>query len=167
MAVTPTPINNPNSGLILTELMDSEALLPANNLSDLPDRSLALQNLAGYRGVTVTVTALAGAANVSTISVQVVDVNGTARTGIHWLWLLTASDAAGGTISAAAYSGTLVAVTGTIPLTVTAKHAFMVATDATGLFVGSLTDTAKTADYIAVKRPSSAALVVSPAMAFG
>lgn len=158
---------NPNSGVTLTELMDSERLIGANNLSDLPDRVVAGNNLYGYKGVTVTVTAVAGASNVSTVTVTVKDANGATVTGIHWLLLITTSDAAGGTISATAYSGSLVAVTGTIPITYTAKHAFLVATDATGVFSGSLTDTAKTADFIAVQRPASGNLVVSSAMAFG
>jgi len=43
----------------------------------------------------------------------------------------------------------------------------MILTDATGIFVGSLTDTAKTADYIAVMKPTGAGIVVSSAAAFG
>lgn len=52
-------------------------------------------------------------------------------------------------------------------LALTAKHAFRVATDATGVFVGSLTDTSKTADFIAVATPLTGLAVVSLAMAFG
>lgn len=157
---------NPNSGLALSEAMQEE-LRARNNLSDIPNRATASQNLHGYKGVGLTVTALAGASNVSTVSVQVTDANGAAVTGVHWLELITTSDAAGTTISTTSYSGTLVAVTGAILVTLTSKHAFLVATDANGLFVGSLTDTAKTADYIAVKKPASAGLVVSAAAAYG
>lgn len=160
-------LTNSNSGLTYTELPDGERLLPANNLSDLPDRVQASTNLHGYKGVGLTVTAVAGASNVSTVTVTVKDANGVTAAGIHWLELITTSDAAGGTISATAYSGSLVAGTGTLLITWTAKHAFLIATDATGVFIGSLTDTAKTADYVAVKKPASAGLVVSSAMAFG
>lgn len=159
---------NPNSGLTLTEQMTTEQLIPANNLSDLPDRPLASTNMLGFKGVDLTVTAVAGAANVCTVTVQAKDANGVNVTGVHWLELITTSDSAGAVISVTAYSGTLVAGTGTLMITQTAKHAFLIATDSTGLFIGSLTDTAKTADYIAVKKPCSAGLKMSTtAMAFG
>lgn len=118
-------------------------------------------------GQTVTVTAVAGASNVSTVTVTVKDGDGNTVAAVHHLDLVTTSDAAGTTISATSYSGSLVAGTGAILITHTAKHAFRIATAATGIFVGSLTDTAKTADYIAVKKPLGAGVVVSSAMAFG
>lgn len=155
---------NPANGLDLAKSMDSRALQPANNLADLPDRAAASNNLTGIRGTTVTVTALAGASNVSTVTVTVKDANGAAVTGVHYLDLITTSDAAGTTISSTAYSGTLVATTVVTPV---AKHAFLIATDSTGVFVGSLTDTAKTADYIVVKKPASSGIVVSAAAAYG
>lgn len=158
---------NPNSGLTLTEEMTSGQLLPNNNLSDLPDRVQASINIHGYKGVSISITAVAGAANVSTVTVTVLDANGAAATGVHYLDLFTTSDAAGTTISVTAYSGTLVATTGTIMNTMIAKHAFMIATAASGIFIGSLTDTAKTADFVAVRKPASAGLIISSAMAFG
>lgn len=159
--------SNPNSGLALTEAMQEE-LRAANNLSDLRNRTTALTNLGfGKKTTTVTVTAVAGAANVSTVTITAKDANGATVAGIQWFELITTSDSGGGTISATAYSGTLAAVTGTILATYVAKHAFLVATDATGVFVGSLTDTAKTADYIAVMSPLGPAPIVSAAMAFG
>jgi hypothetical protein len=163
-----TAITNPKTTKALIEDLNTEALIPANNLADIYDMPTALSNLGiSKKTVTVTVTAVAGAANVSTVTVTSKDANGATVTGIQWYLLLTTSDAAGGTISATAYSGTLVAVTGTIPITYTAKHAFLVATDATGVFVGSLTDTAKTADFIAVLSPLGPSSVMSAAMAFG
>lgn len=158
---------NPVSGLDLAKSMDSRALQPANNLADLPDRVAASTVVNGHRGNTVTVTAVAGATNVSTVTVTVKDLAGNTVPGVHWLDLITTSDAAGTTISGTAYSGTLVATTGTILVTPVAKHAFLIATDATGVFIGSLTDTAKTADFVAVKKPVSGGIIVSSAMAFG
>ena len=116
---------------------------------------------------TVTVTALAGASNVSTVTIQAVDAGGYPVSGVHHFTVITTSDSGGGTISATAYSGSLVAVTGTLLITWTAKHAFLVATDSTGKFVGSLTDTAKTADYIAVSGQLAPKPVVSAAAAYG
>lgn len=160
-------ITNPVSGLSLAEAMSTEQLIPANNLADIPDRVAALSNLTGHRSASLTVTALAGTANVSTVTVQVVDLQGVAVAGVHQLTLYTASDAAGTTISGTAYSGSLVATSGKILVEITAKHYFEVTTDTTGKFVGSLTDTAKTADFIAVKKPNSAGIIVSPAAAYG
>lgn len=160
-------ITNPTSGLTLIETMHSEQLSPANNLADVPDRALGFFNPSGHRTTNVSVSVAAGAANVCTVTVQAKGPNGANTTGVRWLMLITTSDAAGTTISGTAYSGTLAAVTGTIPITFTAKHAFLICTDATGLFVGSLTDTAKTADFIAVAIPMSGGAIVSTAMAFG
>lgn len=161
-------IANPNSGLALIEAMHSEQLSPANNLADLPNRVTGFFNLTGHKTTTYVVTAVAGAANVCTITVTAKDANGNTITGVRFFDLYTTSDAAGTTISSTAYSGTLVATTGTIMVTLTAKHAFRLATDATGVFVGSLTDTAKTADYIAVPNPINAGAIISTtAMAFG
>lgn len=116
---------------------------------------------------TCTVTALAGASNVSTVTIQAVDVGGLPISGVHHFVVITTSDSAGTTISATNYSGSLVAVTGTLLITWTAKHAFLVSTDANGRFVGSLTDTAKTADYIAVSGALAPKPVVSAAAAYG
>mgnify|MGYP003387135636 CR=1 FL=1 len=163
-----TALTNPKTTKALIEDLNTEALIPANNLADLYDLPTSLTNLGLVKKtVTVSVTAVAGAANVSTVTITAKDANGATVTGIQWFEVITTSDSGGGTISATAYSGSLVAVTGTILATYTAKHAFLVATDATGVFVGSLTDTAKTADFIAVMSPLGAAPIVSSAMAFG
>lgn len=175
MAGIPT---NPSSGLELVESMSTEALRPRNNGADIPNRATFLSNLGvtataaelnAIDGIatTVTVTAVAGASNVSTVTVTVKDASGATVTGVHLLDLWTASDAAGTTISTTAYSGTLAADTGTILETLIAKHHFAILTASTGIWAGSLTDTAKTADYIAVKKPLGAGIVVSSAAAYG
>lgn len=161
-----TENTNPNSGLAL-KFFDPNQMHPINDLADVSNRVTALDNLTGSKGTTVTITAVAGAANVSTVTVTVKDANGNTVTGVHWLELITTSDAAGTTISTTSYSGSLVAGTGALLITYTAKHAFRIATADTGIFVGSLTDTAKTADYIVVRKPMGGGVVVSAAAAFG
>lgn len=159
-------LTNPETGKTLAHAIDSEALHPGNNLADVRSIVTALENV-GITAYSVTVTALAGAANVSTVTVSVVDYAGNVVPGVFSLLLWTSSDAAGTTVSATAYSGSLVATTGTILTTETAKHVFEIITASSGVFVGSLTDTAKTADYIAVRGPLNGKIVVSAAAAFG
>lgn len=119
------------------------------------------------RGVphTVTIALAAGAANVCTITVTVVDYDGNVVVGLHNLQLMTSSAATGAGISVVAYSGSIVAVTGTIAATITAKHMFLIQTSpTTGTFVGSLTDTAKTqGETIVVTKPLGSVGVVSAA----
>lgn len=157
---------NPNNSLALSEAMSDE-LRSLNNLADLRNRVTALFNLTTHKAVTYSVTAVAAGANASTITITAKDASGATVTGVRYIDVYTTSDAAGTTISSTAYSGTLVAGTGAILVTYTAKHAFRVCTDATGVFVGTLTDTAKTADYIAVPNPMTNGAVVSAAIAYG
>lgn len=118
------------------------------------DLAREVSALQGVAEDTVTVTLAAGAANVCTITIQAVDGFGAAITGVRELDLHFSTSAVGANITATAYSGTLVAVTGVIKQTITAAKAFSVLTDANGLFVGSLTATAKPAgEYVAVRRP--------------
>lgn len=162
-----TTLTNPANGCFIAEQMTDQKLIPANNLADLPARVTAMSNLTTHKAVTYTVTAVAGASNASTVTVTAKDASGATVTGVRYFDLYTTSDAAGTTVSSTSYSGTLVASTGTIMATITAKHVFRCATDATGVFVGTLTDTAKTADFIAVPNPLTNGAVVSSAIAYG
>lgn len=169
---------NPASGIALKERMTTEALKPVNNGADIPDRDAFLDNLgvtaaladlnalAGL-GVTVTVTAVAGAENVSTVTVTVKDAAGATVAAVHHLRLYFSASAVGATVTATDYSGSLVAGTGALIATHTAAKVFDIATAATGIFVGSLTDTAATADYVAVVPPLGGVPVVSAAIAYG
>lgn len=162
---------HPVSGVALKEAQ-TERLRTANNLADLQDRTLALKNLLGAVAVatTVTVAVSAGANNEAVVTVTCKDANGTAVTAVQCLDLWFAEDAAGTTITTTAYSGTLVAnaSSGTILTTITAKKRFTVLTNASGVFAGTLTDSAETAgQYCAVKKPLGAGIVVSDALVFG
>lgn len=161
--------SNPNNGITLTELMTTEQLIPANNLADLPNRVTGLSNLGVAQAVNYTVTIAAGAANVCTITVTAKDAAGTTVVGLHEFILTTSSAATGAGISVVGYSGTIAATTGTITNTLIAKHQFICQTDpTTGTWVGSLTDTAKTAgETIVVKKPIGGLCTVSAATVTG
>jgi hypothetical protein len=75
------------------------------------------------------------------------------------LWI--SSSAIGANVTAAAFSGTLVPTTGALQATITAAKVFTILTDATGKFIGSLTDTAKTVGQYAVVRRHRGDLVLA------
>lgn len=110
----------------------------------------------GFEAYLLDVSTAAGANNVSTVTVTAKDADGNTLLGAYVFDLYFAEDADGTTITSAAYSGTLVASTGAIVTTLTAKKHFKLVTDpTTGTFVGSLTDTAETAlQYAVAVNPS-------------
>jgi hypothetical protein len=88
------------------------------------------------------------------MTVTAQDRSGTTMTGVRELELWFSDSPTSGVLTSTAYSGTLVAVTGALLTTLTAKKHFTVVTDATGVFVGSLTATAKPAtEYVWVRKP--------------
>lgn len=170
---------SPHTGKTILREPDG-ALRPENNLADVRDTATVLTNL----GVTstaaelnaidgiasnYTVTIAAGASNVCTITVTAKDAANATVLGLHEFILTTSSAASGAGISTVAYSGTIAAVTGTIINTLIAKHQFICQTDpTTGTWVGSLTDTAKTAgETFVVKKPIGGLCTVSAATVTG
>lgn len=120
--------------------------------------------LAATSASDVTIDLAAGAANAMLITVTAKDAAGATVAAIHELELHFSTSAVGANVTATAYSGTLVASTGALAVTVTAAKVFRILTDANGIFVGSLTATGKPAtEYVAVKKPGSASLKVSVA----
>lgn len=121
----------------------------------------------GYEPWIVDASTAAGANNVSTVTVTVKDSDGNTMVGAYVFDLYFAENSAGTTITTTAYSGTLVASTGAIVTTITAKKHFKVITDpTTGTFVGSLTDTSETAGQYAVA-VSPAGTIDTAAVVFG
>lgn len=122
---------------------------------------------AGAGPFTCSIALAAGAANVCTITVTFKDQAGTTfAEPVHFL-LYTATAATGQVLSTTSYSGTIAAVTGVILKEVTSKHLFDCMAGTGGIFVGSLTDTAKTAaEYIIVALPNGK-IVASAALATG
>lgn len=160
---------NPGSGVALNLQMEDD-LQAANNLADVANRVSAWSNLgAPTTAVNYTVAIAAGAANVCTITVTAKDAANVTVLGLHEFILTTSSAATGAGISTVAYSGTIAATTGTIINTLIAKHQFICQTDpTTGTWVGSLTDTAKTAgETIVVKKPVGSLCTVSAATVTG
>lgn len=121
----------------------------------------------GYEAYLLDVSTAAGANNVSTVTVTAKDADGNTLVGAYVFDLYFAENAAGTTITTTTYSGSLVATTGAIITTITAKKHFKLTTDATtGTFVGSLTDTAETASQYAVAVNPSGTIDVA-AVVFG
>jgi len=96
------------------------------------------------------------------ITIQLKDADGNAVSGVHVfdLWMSEASSGAG--LTGDTYSGDLTAGTGALLGALTAKKAWRVQTNATGLFVATLVDSANPADqYVAFSHPVTGQTVVS------
>lgn len=116
-----------------------------------------------------TFTPAAGGANVSEVTIQLKDGDGTniatARNLEIWL-----SDAATGLgITGTTASGTVQAkaASGTVLTAVTAKKHILAQTLANGSFVLEITDTAKTGFYVAVRNPTTGGIHVSAQLVTG
>ncbi len=98
-------------------------------------------------------TPAAGAANVSEVTVQALDVDGVAiaRPTLLTIWL--SDDDEGLALTATGASGTVTAkaASGAVFGTLTAKKALTVQTLADGTFILEITDTAKTLFYVAAQ----------------
>lgn len=96
------------------------------------------------------------------ITVTVVDGQGNTVTGVRELIMHMSEAATGAGLTGDTYSGDLTATTGAILGALTAKKAWVVQTAASGIFAATLVASANPADqYVAVKKPMSAELVVS------
>ena len=115
---------------------------------------------------TVTVAHAAGATNSIDVTITVKDGAGATVAAVHDLEVFIAEDAAGATgLTADSASGALTASTGKILTALTAKKHAICTTDANGVLVLNLVDSAKPADqYFCVKAPwLGGRLVVSAA----
>ena len=125
-------------------------------------------NLLDNVAANYTVTFAAGASNVLTLTITAKDAAGATIAAVHVIDYYNSTSSTGANVSTTAYSGTLVATTGAILDTVLDKHHFILLTDANGVFVGSLTDTAKTQNeyHVAIK-PVGTRVTVSAATVTG
>lgn len=98
------------------------------------------------------------------ITITVQDDGGNTIAAVHAFELFMSESSSGIGLTGDTYSGTLTAGTGAILTTLTAKKHFSVVTAATGIFVGTLVDSANPTDqYVVVKSPVDGTLTVSAA----
>jgi len=119
----------------------------------------------GFQPAIVTFT-IAIAASATTdgmdITITAVDENGDTVAGLRDLMMWMTDAATGAGLTADSFSGDLTAGTGAIIGALTAKKAWMLQTGATGVFVGTLVDSANPADvYVAVRDPVGGLPIVS------
>ncbi len=109
-----------------------------------------------------TVTLAAGAANSFNATITAKDKDGNAILGRHVLEVYVTNDAEGDGLTATAASGALTASTGVVLTALTAKKHIKAITDANGVLVLNLVDTAKTqGERIVVVIPRDGRTVVS------
>jgi hypothetical protein len=118
---------------------------------------------------TVTFAPAAGASNVCEITITVKNGAGTATAAPTNLdvWLSDAATGAGLTATTASGAVTAKTSSGAVLGTYTAKMALRVQTLATGVFILSITDTAKTGFYVCATVPGSGATAVSAQLVTG
>lgn len=115
-----------------------------------------------------TFTPAAGAANISLVSIQLLDATGAnlAQPINMDVWLSDAATGAG--LTATTASGAVAAgASGAVFGTLTSKMALRVQTTAAGLFILSITDTAKTGFYVCAQVPGSGFTFVSAQLITG
>lgn len=126
-------------------------------------------NLVDNMPANITLTAAAGAANVSNVTITVKDAAGATIAGVFNLdvWLSDASTGAGLTGTAASGTVTAKSASGAVVGTYEAKKALRVQTLASGVFILEITDTAKTTFYPCATLPSTGATVVGARLVTG
>jgi hypothetical protein len=115
-------------------------------------------------GTNISFVAGAGGSNGCVFTIQVVDATGAPVNAVFNLAAYFSSSAVGANLTAAAFTGDLVAgASGAILTEFVAKKYFDLITDATGKFIGTLTDTAKTqGQYLVVPRPRGDMQIAGP-----
>lgn len=126
-------------------------------------------NLTDNLSANITFAAAAGGANVCEVTCTVKDAAGATIAAPFTLniWLSDAATGAGLTGTSASGTVTAKAASGAVLGTLTAKKALVVQTLATGIFILEITDTAKTAFYVAAQVPGTGATKVSAVLATG
>ena len=127
--------------------VDSHAALPRAD----PDN---LAGLAAGQPASCTLAAAAGAANISLVTIQVKDDNGNNITAPTVLVVSLSDAASGAGLTATTASGAVAAGASGVDLdAMVSKKALYVQTDATGKYILSITDTAKTHFYVVAEIP--------------
>jgi hypothetical protein len=109
---------------------------------------------------TASIVHAAGATNTLTATITLKDRSGAAIAAVHGIEVWISRDSDGSGLTATAASGTLTASTGTIRTALTAKKHVMLTTDANGIAVLALVDSAKTqGERFIVKMPGGRLVV--------
>jgi len=117
----------------------------------------------------ITFSPAAGSANVCEVTVTIKNAAGATLAGVFNfdLWLSDAATGAGLTATTASGAVAAKASSGADLAVLTTKKAIRVQTLATGIYILSITDTAKTLFYVAAQVPGTGKTVVSSQLATG
>lgn len=163
------------TGLIFEGLTGnaSEGLLASADVTadrtwTLPDASGTISLIDG-KGTTTTFAVAAGGANVSEVTITVVDAAAATVAAVHHLdvWLSDSATCAGATGTTASGTVTAKAASGRVVSTFIAKKELRVETLATGVFILEITDTAKTGFFVCATGPASGKAAASAQLVTG
>ena len=131
--------------------------------------SAAELNAESAKVASFTMTAAAGAANITEVTATAKDAAGATLAGVHNfdLWLSDATTGAGLTGTSASGTVTAKSASGEVVGTFSAKKALRAQTLASGVFILEITDTAKTAFKVCAQVPGTGKTVVGITLATG
>lgn len=101
-----------------------------------------------------TIAVVATSATVTTSTIQLRDANGVAVSGVHYVWAEVYADAARAALATTGGSTGIAATTGAIATTITAKKAFYLVSNGSGVLVLTYTDTAAEASWLGLRLPT-------------
>lgn len=150
--------------------MDGVTSSPAElNILDGVLASTAEINAVNGAGAALTFAIAAGGTNISEVTITVKDADGATVAAVHHLdvWLSDAASGQGLTGTTASGAVAAKAASGTDLIVLVAKKATRVQTLATGVYVLSITDSAKTGFYVAATIPLLGKAAVSAQLVTG
>lgn len=107
-----------------------------------------------------SISIAAGASNVTTITISPLDAAGNVLTGVRTFLIWVSDVSTGIGVAATFIPDSITATTGTVLKVLTAAKILICQTNASGILVLSLTDTAKAAGYIAIENPVTSTISV-------
>jgi hypothetical protein len=139
------------------------------NIMDGVTATAAELNITDNMVASLSFAAASAAANVSEVTITVLDAAGSTIAGVHTLdvWLSDAATGEGLTGTTASGTVTAKAASGAVIDTFTAKKSLRVQTLATGVFILEITDSAKTGFYVCAEEPSTGATNISTQLVSG
>lgn len=101
-----------------------------------------------------TITTVDTSTTVTTSTIQLRDANGVAVSGVHYVWAEVYADEARAALATTGGSTGIAASTGAIATTITAKKAFYLVSNGSGVIVLTYTDTAQEASWLGLRLPT-------------